>query len=159
MKKQDIISVVEALLEPIAAEKQYEIVDVEYEKEGSDWYLRVYADKEGGFSINDCVDLSRALDKKLDEADPIKDPYHLEVSSPGLDRPLKKDKDFVRNMGKPVEGKLYKAMPELGLDKEWTAELIGYDAESKLVSLRLEDGSVIEISRKDLASIRLAVIF
>ena len=112
MKKQEIIAHVEALLEPLAREFGYEIVDVEYVKEGANWYLKVFADKEGGFSIDDCVELSHALDEQLEKTDPIETPYILEVSSPGLDRPLKTEKDFVRSRGKLVEVKLYKAMEE-----------------------------------------------
>ena len=159
MKKQEIIEVVEALLAPIAEENSYEIVDVEYEKEGPDWYLRIFADKEGGFSINDCVTLSRAIEAVLEEKDPIEDAYILEVSSPGLDRPLKKDKDYFRSFGKLVEIKLYKADKEKGLDKEFEAVLTAYDAETKVVTLELENGDTIELNRKDLAAIRLAVIF
>ena len=159
MKKQEIIEIVEALLAPIAQEHSYEIVDVEYEKEGPDWYLRIYADKEGGFSINDCVTLSRAIEAVLEEKDPIEDAYILEVSSPGLDRPLKKDKDYFRSFGKLVEIKLYKVDKEKGLDKEFTAVLTAYDAETKVVTLELENGDAVELNRKDLAAIRLAVIF
>jgi len=159
LKKQEIIEVVEALLAPIAEENSYEIVDVEYEKEGPDWYLRIFADKEGGFSINDCVTLSRAIEAVLEEKDPIEDAYILEVSSPGLDRPLKKDKDYFRSFGKLVEIKLYKADKEKGLDKEFEAVLTAYDAETKVVTLELENGDTIELNRKDLAAIRLAVIF
>lgn len=159
MKKQEIIEVVEALLAPIAQEHSYEIVDVEYEKEGPDWYLRIYADKEGGFSINDCVTLSRAIEAVLEEKDPIEDAYILEVSSPGLDRPLKKDKDYFRSFGKLVEVKLYKADKEKGLDKEFVAELTAYDAETKMVTLKLENEEEVVLNRKDLAAIRLAVIF
>jgi len=94
MKKTDIIARTEELVMPIIEENRFELVDVEYVKEGGDWHLQIYADKEGGINIDDCVLISRALEKKLDEEDFIKDPYILEVSSPGLGRPLKKDKDF-----------------------------------------------------------------
>ena len=159
MKKQEIIAHVEALLEPMAQEFGYEIVDVEYVKEGANWYLKVFADKEGGFSINDCVDLSRALDEQLEKTDPIDTPYILEVSSPGLDRPLKTEKDFVRGQGKLVEVKLYKAMEDRDFGKEFTALLRGFDPAAKSVSLELEDGEMISLSQKEIAGIRLAVIF
>ncbi len=156
-----MISYVESLVMPLAEAMHYEIVDVEYEKEGPNWYLKVFADKEGGFSINDCVDLSRALEAELekDGRDPIENPYILEVSSPGLDRPLKKDKDYARSIGKLVEIKLYQANKELGLEKEFIAQLNGYDSETTVVSLELEDGTQFELEKKEMAAIRLAVIF
>lgn len=159
VKKQELIEHVESLAAPLATEFGYEIVDIEYEKEGPNWYLRVFADKEGGFSINDCVTLSHALEKKLEASDPIENPYILEISSPGLDRPLKKDKDFFRSLGKPVEVKLYKEDKEKGLKKEFTAELTDYDADKQVVTLETEDGDEIQLTRKELAGIRLAVIF
>lgn len=161
MKKAEIIAMVEGFLEPFAREKQYEIVDVDFVKEGANWYLRVFADKEGGFSINDCVDTSHYLDAKLEKADPIEIPYVLEVSSPGLDRPLKKDKDFIRSCGKLVEVKLFQANKEGAFagQKEFTARLAAYDASTQAVTLEAEDGSQFVCGRKDLAGIRLAVIF
>ena len=100
----------EALITPIVDEKGFELVDVEYVKEGSNWYLRAYVDKEGGITINDLESVSRILSDKLDEEDFISDAYILEVSSPGLGRPLKKDKDFDRNMGNEIEVHLYRAV-------------------------------------------------
>ena len=154
MKKQEIIEVVEALLAPIAEENSYEIVDVEYEKEGPDWYLRIFADKEGGFSINDCVTLSRAIEAVLEEKDPIEDAYILEVSSPGLGRPLKKDKDFKRSMGEQVDIKLYRAIYR---QKDFTGALVAYDENT--VTIRYEDGAESTFNRKDIALIRLAFDF
>ena len=84
------------ILEPIIAEKGLELVDLEFVKEGVNWYLRVYIDKDSGVNIDDCEAVSRALEVKLDEKDPIEQAYILEVSSPGIDRPLKKDADFVK---------------------------------------------------------------
>lgn len=110
MKKQEIEQHCTELVTPIIEEHGFELVDVEYVKEGSDYYLRVYADKEGGINIDDCVLISRSLEEKLDAADRMTDPYILEVSSPGLTRPLKKDKDFKRNLGKKVEVKLCRAV-------------------------------------------------
>ena len=93
----------EELLLPMMEENGFELVDVEYVKEGGSWYLRAYIDKPGGIAINDCELISRALSDKLDEEDFIEDSYILEVSSPGLGRPLKKEKDFQRNLGEEVE--------------------------------------------------------
>ena len=89
----------EAILTPIVESRGFELVDVEYVKEAGTWYLRGYIDKPGGITVNDCEDVSRAFSDILDEQDFIEDSYIMEISSPGLDRPLKKDKDFERNMG------------------------------------------------------------
>ena len=159
MKKQEILTEVEALVRPIAEENGYELVDVEYVKEGKEWYLRIYADKEGGFSINDCVTLSRAVDQVLEEKDPIENAYHLEVSSPGLDRPLKKNKDFVRNLNKLIEVRFYAPKEECGGERECTALLKAYDADRKEMTLELENRAQVAVAVKDTALIRQAVIF
>ncbi len=161
MKKAEMIRLVEECLKPFAAERGYEIVDVDFVKEGSNWYLKVFGDKEGGFSINDCVDTSHYLDEQLEKADPIDIPYILEVSSPGLDRPLKKDKDFARSIDKLVEVKLFTPRKEgiFAGEKEFIAKLVSYDPEKQDVTLADEDGSTGVWNRKELAGIRLAVIF
>ena len=106
MKKADIEKKTEELVMPIIESGGYQLWDTEYVKEGSDFYLRVYADKEGGITIDDCVLISRALEAKLDEEDFIAEAYILEVSSPGLTRKLKKDRDFERSLGRKVLLKL-----------------------------------------------------
>ena len=93
----------EEILLPIVAEYDFELVDVEYVKEGSTWYLRAYIDKPGGITVNDCEMVSRRLSNILDEKDYIEDSYVMEISSPGLGRPLKKEKDFKRSLGREVE--------------------------------------------------------
>ncbi len=138
---------------PIIENGNFELVDVEYVKEGSNWYLRIYADKEGGININDCVDISRALEVKLDEEDFISNEYILEVSSPGLGRPLKKENDFRRSVGKEIDLKLYKAINK---QKEFTGVLTGYDDETVTVDV---DGEEMTFVRKDLALIRLSLNF
>ncbi|RRD94041.1 ribosome maturation factor RimP [Clostridiales bacterium COT073_COT-073] len=139
------------MLEPIMQAHQYELVDVEYVKESGQWYLRVYADKEGGITINDCEVISRALEVKLDEADPIAEPYVLEVSSPGLDRVLKKDKDFERYLGYSVDVKLYQAINK---KKEFTGELISYNADRITIEA---DGQEMNFERDKVAVVRLTV--
>lgn len=154
MTKKQIEAACEELVLPIIEERGFELVDVEYVKEGSTYYLRVYADKEGGITIDDCVEVSRALNPKLDAYDKeLKDPYILEVSSPGLLRPLKKDKDFARNIGKMVEIKLFKPL-DGSKNKEFEAELKGYD--DKTITVLLEDDRELVIERSNLALIRLA---
>ncbi|MBE6016497.1 MAG: ribosome maturation factor RimP [Lachnospiraceae bacterium] len=127
MAAADIEKRTEKLLEPILEANSFEMVDVEYVKEGSDWYLRAYVDKEGGITVDDCELVSRALEKKLDEEDLIKDAYILEVSSPGLTRPLKKERDYERNFGKLVEIHLFKAVDKC---KQFTGTLKAWDESS-----------------------------
>ena len=132
----------EALITPIVDEKGFELVDVEYVKEGSNWYLRAYVDKEGGITINDLESVSRILSDKLDEEDFISDAYILEVSSPGLGRPLKKDKDFDRNMGNEIEVHLYRAVDR---QKQLVGLLKAYNADT--ITIENEDGSETDIDR------------
>lgn len=132
----------EALITPIVDEKGFELVDVEYVKEGSNWYLRAYVDKEGGITINDLESVSRILSDKLDEEDFISDAYILEVSSPGLGRPLKKDKDFDRNMGNEIEVHLYRAVDR---QKQFVGLLKAYNADT--ITIENEDGSETDIDR------------
>ncbi len=153
MRKTEIVARVEELVMPIIDENKFELVDVEYVREGANWYLRVYADKEGGINIDDCVLISRALEEKLDEEDFITDAYILEVSSPGLGRPLKKEKDFKRNIGKDVEVKLYKAENK---QKEFEGVLKAYTEDTVTIEM---EGSDMTIDRKNIALIRLAINF
>ena len=142
-----------ALLEPIIQEHGFELVDVEYVKEAGTWYLRGYIDKPGGITVNDCEAVSRAFGEKLDKKDFIEDSYIMEISSPGLDRPLKKDKDFERNMGKLVEVRTYRPIEK---QKEFCGTLTAYDNSSVTID---EDGVQRVFDRKDIALIRLAIIF
>ena len=106
-KKEDIEKKTEELIEGIVSDKGFELVDVDYVKEGSEYYLRVFIDKPGGITIDDCEDVSREFNLILDEEDYIDGQYIFEVSSPGLTRPLKKEKDFERSLGKKIELKLF----------------------------------------------------
>ena len=153
MKRTEIVDKVEELVTPIIDENDFELVDVEYVKEGANWYLRVYADKDGGITIDDCVLISRALEVKLDEEDFIQDAYILEVSSPGLGRQLKKDKDFKRSLGEKVECKLFKA-----INKQKEFEGILKDFTEETITLEVDETELI-INRKESAMIRLAIDF
>ena len=153
MKRTDIANYVEELVMPIIEEGNFELVDVEYVKEGANWYLRVYADKEGGINIDDCVTISRALEAKLDEKDVIEDAYILEVSSPGLGRQLKKDRDYKRHLCDEIEFKLYKARNK---QKEFEGILKDFDEHTFTITL---DGEDVVFDRKDIAMMRLAVHF
>ena len=152
----------EQLLQPIIDENNFELVDVEYVKEGGNWFLRAYIDKEGGITIDDCELVSRALSDLLDKEDFIPDSYILEVSSPGLGRQLKKDKDFKRSIGKEIEIKLYKSIKIKDGKKEVsTKELIGvleaFDGEKLIVSFDEEE--TMELLRSDIAIVKLALDF
>ena len=151
-KREEYESRTEKLMLPIVEERNFERVDVEYVKEGGNYFLRAYIDKEGGITINDCETVSRRLSDLLDEADFIPDSYILEVSSPGLGRPLKKDKDFARSIGKEVEIRLFQAVNR---KKEFTGVLSAYDKDS--VTITQEDSEVIIIPRSGIALIRLAL--
>ena len=102
-KKEMYEARTEELITPILDRRNFELVDVEYVKEGSTWYLRVYIDKEGGITSDDCADVSREMNEILDREDYVEGSYTFEVSSPGLGRPLKKEKDYIRSMGKELE--------------------------------------------------------
>ncbi|WP_297133577.1 ribosome maturation factor RimP [Terrisporobacter sp.] len=152
--KKSIAAEIEQLVLPITDANNLELVDVEYVKEGGEFFLRVYIDKEGGVSLNECEVVTRALNPILDEKDPIKDNYYLEVSSPGLDRPLKKDKDFIKYQGRDVEIKLYKPMNG---SKQHEGELVGL-TEDKNIKVII-DNEEVEFNKKDVALIRLAIKF
>lgn len=153
-KREEYEAKTENFLQPLMEEHQFELVDVEYVKEAGTWYLRAYIDKEGGIAVDDCEVISRKLSEWLDEKDFISDSYILEVSSPGLGRPLKKEKDFVRNIGKAVDVKLYRA---LNKQKDFTGILKSYDKES--VTIEQEDSTEMVFTRSDIALIRLAFDF
>ena len=135
----------EELLAPIAEANGVEIYDVEYVKEGSDWYLRAYIDKPEGVNIQDCENVSRALSDKLDEEDFIEEAYILEVSSPGLGRALKKDKHLEKSLGKEVELRLYKPRDK---QKEFTGILKAFDAGSVTIEMEAEHSMEAEQDRK-----------
>lgn len=144
----------EEILLPIVEEYGFELVDVEYVKEGGTWYLRAYIDKPGGISIDDCEAVSRRLSNILDEKDYIEDSYIMEVSSPGLGRPLKKEKDFARSLGKEVEIRTYRMTDG---QKEFTGILKEYDEDT--VTVAMEDETTKIFDKGDIALIRLAFDF
>ena len=153
-KREDFEQRTEELLIPILEKYEFELVDVEYVKEAGTWYLRAYIDKPGGIAINDCEVVSRELSDLLDQKDFIDDSYILEVSSPGLGRPLKKERDFARSIGAEVEIRTYRMVEGR---KEFTGVLEEYDSESVTVSY--EDGTKHNFDRKEIALIRLAFDF
>lgn len=152
-KREDYEARTEQLILPLTERLGLELVDVEYVKEGSDYFLRAYIDKEGGVTIDDCEAVSRPLSDLLDEEDFIPDAYILEVSSPGLGRQLKKEKDFIRSIGKEVDVKLYKAVEKR---KEFTGFLLENDSDSILID---EEGKELRFLKKDISLVRLTVHF
>lgn len=150
-KKEEIEPYVEGLLLPITEKHGFELVDVEYVKEAGNWYLRAYIDKEGGIAVDDCETVSRELEVFLDADDCIENSYILEVSSPGLGRPLKKEKDFARSLGQEVEVKLFRAVEGC---REYRGVLNAYDREHVTLGITQEQELVLE--RSNLALIRLA---
>ena len=144
----------EELILPIVEANGFELVDVEYVREGGSWYLRAYIDKEGGITVDDCEIVSRAFSDRLDENDFIEDAYILEVSSPGLGRPLKKEKDYRRSMGKELEIRTYRAVDRC---REFYGVLTAYDEDS--VTIEEEDGTLRKFAKTDIALIRLAFDF
>ncbi len=153
-KKEQYEQQTEELILPIIESHGFELVDVEYVKEAGTWYLRVYIDKPGGISVDDCEVVSRAFSDILDEKDYIEDTYIFEVSSPGLGRPLKKEKDFKRSIGEEVEIRTYRPINK---QKEFVGFLKEYDADT--VTIEYEDETVQVFQRCDIALIRLTFDF
>ena len=144
---------VAALAKPVVEEEGCTLWDVEYVREAGSWYLRIFVDKEGGLSIDDCERISRRLDPMLDEADPIPDSYVFEVGSAGAERELKRPSDFAQFMGAEVEVKLYKPLEGR---KAWVGELAGYDAGA--VTLRVGEEER-RFTGAEVAQVRLHVSF
>lgn len=153
-KASDYEAKTEKLILPILERLSFELVDVEYVKEGSVWYLRAYIDKEGGITVNDCEAVAREMNTLLDEEDFIPDSYTFEVSSPGLGRPLKKEKDYVRNMGKKIEIRTYRS---INRSKDFCGFLKAYDDTS--VTIETEEGEELTFEKADIALIRQAIDF
>ena len=148
-----VTELVASFAEPIVKEHGCELWDVEYVREGSEYFLRLYLDKEGGVDINDCEAISRAVDPILDEKDPIQGSYHFEVCSAGLERALKRPSDFARFLGSPVTVKLYR--PRNGL-KEIPGILRGYDDGRVTAECGKE---TITFEKSEVALVRLRVEF
>jgi len=152
-----VTEIVEELLTDILEQEQLELVDIEYVKEGKSWFLRVFIDKENGVDIDDCGLVSEKLGEKLDAIDPIQQNYFLEVSSPGAERPLKKQQDFIRAVGKHVNIKTYEPIDG---SKEFEGTLLSYDEKEITLSIKIKTRTKeITIPTEKIAKARLAVIF
>lgn len=152
MSKEHIENLVEKLVQDIVAGSVIELVDVEYVKE-REWYLRVFLDKEGGIEIEDCHSVSEQLEAKLEELDPIKDSYYLEVSSPGLDRALRKDRDFIRHIGDKIEISTFKPLN----GKKKIVGILKY-LQDGMISIDV-DGDEMNIPRDQTKQVRLYLDF
>ena len=151
--KRNIQQVITELATPIVEGMNYELVDVEFIKEGANWYLRVYIDKPGGISIDDCQAVSEKMSDALDKKDPIDQFYYLEVSSPGLERPLKTERDFIKYKGELVEVKLFKPIDG---KKIFEGELIGLVDE--MIVIKQGDNNI-EFEKEKVAIVKRAIKF
>ncbi len=154
MSKRGIVSIAREYGEEISEEMGYDLVDVEYVKENDYYFLRVYIDKRGGISLDDCQIVSEKLSTELDRLDPVEEAYFLEVSSPGLDRPLKTDKDYNRNLGEEVELKLYKSFDNR---KKLDGVLKGFNEEN--FEIEMENGDLLAIPREIVSQMKLVIKF
>ncbi|GLC87362.1 ribosome maturation factor RimP [Lysinibacillus piscis] len=153
-----IPSLIEELAKPIVEELQLELVDIEFVKEGRNWFLRVYVDTpEGGIDIDQCAQVSERLSLLLDEKDPITQNYYLEVSSPGAERPLKKDADFAKAIGKFIYVKTYEPIKDM---KEFQGYLTSYDEQTLVMEVRIKTRKLtVTIEQEKIALARLAIDF
>jgi len=151
--KINIQQVITELATPIVEALNYELVDVEFIKEGTNWYLRVYIDKPSGIGIDDCQAVSEKISEVLDEKDPIEQCYYLEVSSPGLERPLKTERDFIKYKGELVEVKLFKPIDG---KKIFEGELIGLVEDKIIIN---QDGRNIDFEKGKVALVKRAIKF
>lgn len=151
--KINIAQVIAELAKPIVEDLNYELVDVEFVKEGANWYLRIYIDKSGGIGIDDCQTVSERISNILDEKDPIEQSYYLEVSSPGLERPLKTERDFIKYKGELVEIKVFQPIDG---KKLFEGELVGLIDGNIVIN---QDGNSLEFEKNKVAIVKRAVKF
>lgn len=155
MGKGTVAQIVSEKVTPFLEENNYELVDIEFVKEGPHRYLRVYIDKEGGVSLDDCQAVSTFLNQKLDEMDPIEENYYLEVSSPGVERTLKKDSDFIKYKGEKIQIKLYQT---INGQKIIVGTLVDYIDKQIIVDSELIEDNIV-IPRDKAASVKLIAEF
>lgn len=151
--KNNVTQLVQELVQPFLDEEAFELVDIEYVKEGQNWFLRIYVDKENGIEIEDCGRISEYLSGKLDETDPIPDAYFLEVSSPGAERPLKKPSDFEKSIGQNVFLTTYE---QIKGQKDFEGKLLAFNEEILTIQLGKKQ---VDIPIDRIANARLAVTF
>lgn len=149
-KGGNTVAAVWALAEPLAQQLGLTLWDIRFVKEGASWYLRVFVEKEGGVSVDDCVAMSHALDGPLDETDPIEQNYYLEVSSPGLERELTRDEHFQALLGARIKVRLIRSVDQV---RDFTGELLSFD--NGAITLLLENGTQMQLQKKEASWIRL----
>lgn len=150
MAKPNTVKRIEEIVSPFAKELGLEIWDVRYAKEGSDWYLRIFIDKEDGVSIDDCVDLTHAISKPLDDADPISQSYMLEVASPGVERELTKKEHFMKYIGSPVMVRTIRAIDGV---RDFKGTLKAF--ENNQITVALQDGNELALEKKETVYVKL----
>lgn len=148
--KGNTVSRVKSIVAPFAQELGLEIWDIRFVKEGTDWYLRIFIDKEGGVSLDDCVDLTHAITKPLDEADPISQSYLLEVSSPGVERELVNDEHFAKYLGADVMIRLIRPIDKV---RDFAGKLSAYDNGD--ITVVLKDGNELKVNKKEISYVKL----
>ncbi|KYD00044.1 ribosome maturation factor RimP [Heyndrickxia sporothermodurans] len=152
-----VTDIVEELVTPIIQDMKLDLVDIEYVKEGKNWFLRVFIDKENGIDIEECGIVSERLGEKLDELDPIPNNYFLEVSSPGAERPLKKEKDFKQAVGKNVNISTYE---QIDGEKQFEGKLLDFDGQTLKLEMKIKTRTKeVEIPYEKVAKARLAILF
>lgn len=152
-----VTEIVEELLLPILSDMNLELVDIEYVKEGSNWFLRLFIDSDTGIDIEECGIVSERLSEQLDELDPIQHNYFLEVSSPGAERPLKKEEDFKKSIGKNVHIKTYEP---INGEKSFEGVLTDFDGQTVVITVTIKTRKKqFEIPYDKVAKARLAVTF
>lgn len=148
--KGNTVSKVYEIVAPYAEKLGLDIWDIRFVKEGTDWYLRIFIDKEGGVSIDDCVDLTHAITKPLDDADPISQSYLLEVSSPGIERELITDEHFKRFIGANVMLRLIRPIEKV---RDFSGKMISYD--EGMITVELQDGEQLTVNKKETSYVKL----
>jgi ribosome maturation factor RimP len=153
MGKGSVAESIEELVTPIINENRLELVDVEYKKEGKNWFLRIFIDKEGGVTVDDCTQVSRQIEDLIEVEEVVPSSYVLEVSSPGLDRPLKKEKDFLRFQGKRAHVTTYTPIQQ---QKNFKGTIVDFQKDVLFLSI---DGQPVEIPRNQIAKAKLEIEF
>ena len=154
MSKKRIEEIVTELALPIVEKNNFELVDVEFIKEGANWYLRIYIDKPEGINLDDCQIVSEEMSQAMDRKDPIEQSYFLEVSSPGLERPLKKERDFEKYKGEQVEVKVFHAVNG---SKKFEGELMGLI--NGAICIKAEGDQILEFERDKVATVKRVIKF
>jgi len=149
-----VVTSVTEVVKSVIENMGFELVEVEYVKEGPNWYLRLYVDKKGGISIDECAEINDAVDPLIDKLNPIEDAYIFEVSSPGLDRPLKTEQDFIRYEGESVDIGLY---APINGNKQFTGKLL--PKKDGWISIETAKGEVLDFDEKAVAVVKRTIIF